>query len=118
MTPHNATCGDSPLCRHFSKSAIALLFRIASPLTISVATGRAVRDWLPVADPSQEVSSWKAAMPSLARIFVNHRNGFGSRDGRFKRPFNDRPQSPRREPARTNVEEGPQSAALDDSITG
>jgi hypothetical protein len=52
------------------------------------------------------------------RKFVNQRNGFGSRDGRFKRPFSDRPQAPRREPARTKVEDSSPSEPPDDSVTG
>ena len=49
---------------------------------------------------------------------MNQRNGYGSREGRFKRPFSDRPQRPRREPSRNEVDAPAQSAAPDDSVTG
>lgn len=72
-----------------------------------------------MAEPSQAaVSSREEATSSFVRIIVNHRNGFGNRDGRIKRPYGNRPQGLRREPPRTNVEDPPQSAAPDDSVTG
>ncbi|MGH9852935.1 MAG: Hfq-like protein [Blastocatellia bacterium] len=53
---------------------------------------------------------------------MNRRNGFGSREGRLKRPSSDRPRSPRREPPRSEsrrpIGEDAWPGERDDSVTG